>query len=215
MKLIALLLILSSLLSASKLLVVIADDFNASTAKMTLYKEGKKLQTMRVNLGRNGLGWGLGEYTFSHSPSEPRKVEGDGKAPAGIFRLEKRYHSKSEIPKDLLCVDDSTSSHYNTILPIKAVGMLKSFEYMHRDDTLYDQLIVVAHNAKRLKKRGSCIFIHNEKAPFSSTAGCTSMNTKALKKVLKWLKEDNAYLIQLPRAYCAEAKHYFPFIECP
>ena len=213
--------------SVLQLLVVLADDFNSSSANLQPFELKnthfiKKGDPITVNLGRNGLGWGLGRTEIEHKPDEPIKKEGDGKAPAGIFTLKNAFGYERTIlsglpyrhtSKDLICVDDSHSEYYNQIVRISPLVQTGSFEWMKRDDDLYKIGIVVNHNRAALTGRGSCIFLHIERGPFSPTSGCTSMPYYDLKKLIEWLDmKKEPLLIQIPKQYCIEAEKSFPGI---
>jgi len=177
---------------------------------------------INVNLGRNGLGWGLGKEKIVHEPGEPVKKEGDGKAPAGIFTLGNAFgYSKAlstrlsyqSASKDLICVDDSRSRYYNQVVHVSPLVKIRSFEWMRRDDSLYKIGIIVNHNKAALAGCGSCIFLHVEKKRLSPTSGCTSMSYRDLKGLLEWLDpEKEPLLVQIPKQYCPTAEKLFPGI---
>lgn len=203
------------LFSSQQILLVVADDFNTSKASLNCYEDDRLIfSDIKVNIGRTGLAWGLGEQIIQHNPSEPKKYEGDGKAPIGIFKLSNIFGYTSthnfSLPylyasKELICVDDSKSNFYNQI--IEAHGDEKSFEYMKRKDSQYKLGVVVEHNADAISGRGSCIFLHVQKKEGAPTAGCTSMKYEDLKKIVNWLdKKKNPLLIQVPKKYLKEAK---------
>lgn len=210
-----------SIPSATKqLLVVSSDGFNDTKASLQAYERSlddwiKVFKPITVNLGRNGLAWGEGLITFKHEKHEPLKREGDGRAPAGLFRLDLFFGYEDrrfdfpylKVDQNTLCIDDSDSLHYNKIIHENDQTKFKSFEFMKREDILYRLGIVVRHNEKNLKKHGSCIFIHIQKAENSPTAGCTSMEEKQLLKIMNWLnKESSPLLLQLPSSYLQEFK---------
>jgi L,D-peptidoglycan transpeptidase YkuD (ErfK/YbiS/YcfS/YnhG family) len=200
-----LLLFVSAALTASvaheQLLFVVAKDMNASTAALQRYeyrsgvweKAGKRFI---VNVGRNGLGWGLGTIPVPHDDADPIKQEGDGRAPAGIFALGPVFGYRTSLDTampyrqatgDLICIDDSRSAAYNQIVPIASSPAFGSFEWMRRKDGLYRMGVVVRHNDAALPGRGSCIFLHIQRAPGAGTAGCTSMDASELHTVIQWL----------------------------
>ncbi len=209
------------LFSSQQLLLVVADDFNTSHASLECIEDGKVVLHTQVNLGKNGLGWGVGILQFKQKKEEPLKYEGDKKAPAGVFRLTDifgyAHHNNYKLPylytsERLICVDDITSPFYNQI--IEATGNEKSFEQMHREDALYTLGVVVAHNKKAIKGRGSCIFLHIQREDEVPTVGCTSMKYKDLKKIVKWLdKKKNPLLIQLPKSHLEEAQKHYPQLK--
>ena len=210
------------LFSSEQIVLVVADDMNSSHAKLACYEgEHQVFQTMPVNLGKNGLGWGVASAQFKKNPAEPLKYEGDKKAPAGIFPLTHIFgyalKSNYDLPylhadKNLICVDDTHSNFYNQI--IMAHGDEKSFEYMKRKDGQYKLGIVVDYNKKGVKGRGSCIFIHIQRAPKAPTVGCTSMSEKNIQKIANWLdKKKNPVLIQIPKESAKEVIKLYPQLK--
>ena len=170
-----------------------------------------------VVLGKGGLGWGVGLHNASSDTlgapenTEPIKQEGDGKSPAGIFKLGTAYGyatrplSRMKWPyqassQDLRCVDDAKSSFYNQILPEKP-NMWDSAEVMRRTDVLYTWVLDVEHNKQPATPgKGSCIFLHVWRGETNPTVGCTAMAQKNLEKVLSWLDpKAQPLLIQLPK----------------
>ena len=207
-----------SLICSQQVVLVVADDFNTSKAGLELIEDNKVIYSTTVNLGTNGLGWGIGEDVFTIKEHEPLKYEGDKKAPAGVFKLTDifgyYFSEKYKLPylhasEELICVDDSDSYFYNHI--IQKNGDEKSFEYMKRQDTQYKYGVVVKHNAKAKARRGSCIFLHIQKDINASTAGCTSMSESDMKKIIKWLdKAKNPLLIQIPKSSSRELLNIYP-----
>jgi L,D-peptidoglycan transpeptidase YkuD (ErfK/YbiS/YcfS/YnhG family) len=197
-----------------QLLLVVAEDMNRSSALMQRYDHTQKGwkrtgPAVPVNLGRNGLGWGIGVVPLKHAVSDPIKHEGDGRAPAGIFALGPVFgahpSAQTAMPYlqatgDLICIDDRRSSGYNRIAAITPELTFRSFEWMRREDGLYALGVVVQHNAAAVPGRGSCIFLHIERGPGEGTAGCTSMNAEALAEIIRWLDPSKApLLIQIPQ----------------
>ena len=209
------------LFSSQQIVLVVADDFNKSTASLELFEGKKRIFSTNVNIGKNGLAWGIGEVYIDHNLSEPSKYEGDKKAPIGIFKLSTTfgysYKPSTSLPylyadKHLICVDDTNSPFYNQI--IMQTGKEKSFEYMKRDDNQYKYGITVEHNPKQQYKRGSCIFLHIQKAQGIGTAGCTSMQEESLQRILKYLdKKKHPILIQIPKKYAPKILQLYPTLE--
>ncbi len=217
-----LLIISIHLFSSEQIILVVSDNMSTSKAKLECYEDGKKVfDTIDVNLGKNGLGWGIGEYNFPLKKGEVLKYEGDKKAPAGIFKLSDIFgyakNGNYKMPylfasEDLICVDDTHSPFYNQI--IQAHGDEKSFEHMKRDDNQYTIGVVVKHNPKAQNKRGSCIFLHIEKFQGAGTAGCTSMKYNDLKKIVNWLdKKKKPLLIQIPKERAGKVIELFPQLK--
>lgn len=216
--------------ASEQLIVIVSDDFNNTHAVLTRYEkqhdEFKKVgKNTIVNIGRNGLAWGIGESGFTPKLGEPVKREGDGRAPAGIFQISKVFGYapaiKTKMPyvqadKELICVDDSQSKDYNRILDKNRSDNPKSFEWMKRDDDLYKIGLVIEHNAKAKKEAGSCIFFHIRKSEDTPTAGCSAMLEEDLDTIIRWLDPaKNPKVVQIPGSYCSEAKDLYNGIRCP
>jgi L,D-peptidoglycan transpeptidase YkuD (ErfK/YbiS/YcfS/YnhG family) len=170
--------------------------------------------TVAVVVGRNGLGWGAG--LNAESGDGPVKKEGDGKAPAGIFRLSSAfgYAPASDarwlrvpylpLTETIECVDDVNSSKYNLILDRRGVASpdWQSSEKMRSAGEAYRWGVVVEHNtAPTVAGRGSCIFLHIWGGPDKGTAGCTAMQQPALEVLMRWLDpRRRPALVQLPSA---------------
>jgi len=206
------------LFSSQQTILVVADNFHTSRASLEFFQDDIILFHTDVNIGKNGLGWGIGEFEIPHKKGEPLKYEGDKKAPAGIFKLTNifgySYTSQYRLPylhasKKLICVDDSSSPFYNHI--IQATGNELSFEHMKRKDNQYKFGVTVQHNKNAIAKRGSCIFLHIQKSPFTPTVGCTSMKEQDLKKIISLLdKQKNPILIQIPKSATLEVLRLYP-----
>ncbi|HEX9255760.1 MAG TPA: hypothetical protein VF938_09445, partial [Candidatus Angelobacter sp.] len=148
-------------------------------------------QPITVMVGKNGLGWGTGALT-SPAPDvgDPVKKEGDGKAPAGVFRLSKTFGYAAQasdgwkmpyisLMPAIECVDDEKSKFYNTLVDTTTVSAdwgSHENEKMRRPDDLYRWGILVDHNANPpVAGGGSCIFMHIWRGPGQPTVGCTAM----------------------------------------
>ena len=168
--------------------------------------------TVPVVLGKNGLGWGLG-LIDAKSRAGPRKIEGDNKAPAGIFRLSPafgyaRRASWIMLPYVPLTtesegVDDPRSHYYNQLVDRSKVPLVdwRTSEQMRRADDLYKWGVFVAHNPAAKPGAGSCIFLHIWKNSSTATTGCTAMAERDLIQLLSWLDPAaQPILVQMPRA---------------
>lgn len=188
--------------NTKQLLVVTTKNWSTPSGMLQRYEKKENSwekvgKAVNIKLGRNGLGWGIGLHTIPKDAKHIKK-EGDGKAPAGIFRLKQAFgyapfsidypykvHKESDH-----CVDDVNSELYNKIVDSTKVKVdYKSYERMKFPKDYYKYGIVVDHNgitngAKSKRGAGSCIFIHIKKVP---TAGCTVMNESKIKEILKWL----------------------------
>ncbi|MCK9473225.1 MAG: L,D-transpeptidase family protein [Sulfurimonas sp.] len=209
--------------AGEQIILVIGDDYNSTKAKLFCFEDGVQVfDTFEVNVGARGFGHGVGKTQLLGTKMEPMKYEGDKKAPIGIFTLDFIFgyeeNLKFKMPytfaqKDLICVDDSNSDFYNQIIK-KPKDMPKSFEEIRRDDGQYELGIVVGHNKKQLKKRGSCIFIHVQKEKDAPTSGCTSMTLEEIKKIASWLDESkNPILLQITKFQLEEALKLYPSLK--
>jgi L,D-peptidoglycan transpeptidase YkuD (ErfK/YbiS/YcfS/YnhG family) len=187
-------------------LVVVAPDWNAKSGLLRAFERTSSRDDWQshgpaipVVLGKKGLAWGRG---LSAGGTGPSKIEGDNKAPAGIFglgpafgyapRSAARWIKLAYFPltKESEGVDDPHSRHYNQLVNRSEVARVdwKSSEQMLRNDDLYKWGVVVAHNSARTPGAGSCIFLHIWKNSGSATAGCTAMAERDLVSLLRWLK---------------------------
>lgn len=201
--------------------VVTTDDWTATKGEAQMFERKNAKSKWKVIgekfpvvVGKNGLAWGAG---LNELPSDTGgrlalKVEGDGKAPAGIFALSSAFGS-SEKPKFVKlpytrleefteCVDDVKSNHYNKIVDRMKVGAFdwKSSEKMLAVGEPYDLGVFVEHNSERQSGGGSCIFLHIWKDAETPTVGCTAMARENIEKVLTFLDaKKNPVLIQLSK----------------
>lgn len=199
-------------------LLVLAGDWNATQGNLQAFERSwtgawKPVGgDVPVQMGRNGLGWGLGLHP--EQDGGPRKGEGDGRAPAGVFSLGPAFGPAPLSPPNpafpfqvmgpnSLCVDDEVSSYYNLLLESDAVPARNwdSAETMLRPDGLYELGLVVGHNPPPARPgAGSCIFLHLSRTPPAPGAGCTAMARPDLERLLRWLRADKRpVLVQLPR----------------
>ena len=201
--------------TATHLLLVETDSFDSSAATITVYQRGSGSDTwvqyagpLPATVGRNGLGWG---HTFRDlaGPGEPIKVEGDKRAPAGVFSLGRPFGLSPDglahymqLEKDMhLCVDDVGSEHYSRIVPAVAVKPETSVERMWEIE-LYKRGIVVDYPTDRAAKSGSCIFLHVWKNPETATVGCVATSEDTVARLQKWVSEapNGAWIAIVPRA---------------
>jgi D-alanyl-D-alanine dipeptidase len=187
---------------SKQLLVVTTENWSVSSGLMQRYERKNKQwhkvgKILEIKLGRNGLGWGIGLHTIPKD-AEIIKKEGDGKSPAGIFRLNQAFGYEPfniNYPYEVYsetdhCVDDVNSKFYNKIVDSTKIDRdYKSHEVMKFPKDYYKYGIVVDHNgisdgSKSKKDAGSCIFIHIKSIP---TSGCTVMTENEIKDILRWL----------------------------
>lgn len=169
---------------------------------------------IRAVVGRTGLAWGRG-VAVDHGPG-PEKHEGDGKAPAGIFRLGPAfgYAPAGSVPwvrlpyvesrPSVKCVDDAASAFYNRLVDQDTVPRpdWNSHEEMRLSTDVYRLGLWVSHNdAPPEPGGGSCIFVHIWQGPGVPTVGCTAMEAADIEALLRWLDpRARPVLVQATRA---------------
>lgn len=181
--------------------------FSRANKKSAWKQTGK---SFAIVVGKNGLAWS--DDARTKAETEPHKIEGDGRAPAGIFFLPSSFGSPEKpafvkLPYTRLeewteCVDDVKSTHYNKIVDRMKVGNFDwaSSEKMLAIGEQYELGVFVAHNsAPPVNGKGSCIFLHIWKTGSTGTAGCTAMAKENIERVLSWLDPaQKPVLIQMP-----------------
>ncbi len=208
--------------SAHKLIVVTTSGWDDVNGEMQRYeRKGKDWKPVgsqtQIVVGKNGLAW---DDHFAHRQSGVGgvKKEGDGRSPAGFFRIARTFgfaptasDNKFYLPltPTTECVDDVKSKYYNQIVDrmnIKDVDW-NSSEKMRQIEQ-YRLGAEVAYNAEHAPGRGSCIFLHIWSAPGKGTAGCTAMSEEDAQQVMRWL-DDKTVLIQLPKAQYGALKKIY------
>lgn len=156
---------------------------------------------LAANAGKRGIGWGLGEPALPNPGGYPDKKEGDGRSPAGIFRLPFAFGTTPQPPPSgaklpwrectptLRGVDDVKSKYYNQVVDEAAISDKdwNSAEVMRREDGLYDTGVMIGHNAGHVPGGGSCIFLHLWSGPGKGTAGCIALPGEDVRHILAWL----------------------------
>ena len=160
-----------------------------------------------VVVGKNGMAWGKGLGNVE--PDEgPVKREGDGKAPAGIFRLGTAFGydatAETKLPYLALtstteCVDDRKSERYNELVDGAAIAKDWNSSEQMREETGYRKGIFIEHNTPASPGAGSCIFFHIWRGPASPTLGCTAMDQGDISRLFEWLNpRESPVLVQMP-----------------
>jgi len=211
--------------ASTQMLVVTTADWNGIEGTLQAYERPqarKKWKAagdpIQVVIGKKGLAWGAGLAAAGdigkHGPDDPVKHEGDGKSPAGIFRLSTAFGYAAQEPitwkmpyvvltPSVECVDDARSKFYNRVLDRASVTPdWNSSEQMLRPDGEYKWGLEVDHNAEPVTAgSGSCIFMHIWLGPEQGTSGCTAMTEEHLESVIARLDPARSpLLVQLPRA---------------
>lgn len=195
---------------ALRLVMVTTSSMNTTSAKMQLFmRTSPKLPWNRISgvelavVGKSGLGWG---YTFVQfkQEGEAEKFEGDGRTPAGFFRIGSSFgFANSRLPGyivvkagETVCVENPTSVFYNTIRKRAEVGPTINADDMRRTP-LYRRGLFVDYPSDRTSRRGSCIFIHIWERPYKGTAGCIGL-PEARVEALQEFSRPGAVLAVLP-----------------
>ncbi len=197
-------------------IVVTTPSWSASTGTLRAFDritDGNwqpRGQPVDVRIGSAGMAWGRGLFNGDHLPG-PRKIEGDKRAPAGLFKLLFCFGYQQAAPETRLryravdastvTVDDPRSRFYNQMLETTSVQHpdWRSAEKMRLSDDRYKWGIVVGHNLPPIPGAGSCIFMHVWKNSATTTVGCTAMPEKALLDLLRWLDPaKHPLLVQTP-----------------
>jgi uncharacterized protein YijF (DUF1287 family) len=203
----------------TQLLSVVSDGWSDAHATLARYERAPGQSWRAVGsplpavLGRAGYGWGDGLHGRGapDGRSGPRKREGDGRSPAGVFEFGTTYgyaEPTAGLPNYVTataahrCVDDPNSKHYNRVVSTAATAVdFVSAEQMRRDDNLYELAIEIEHNRAPIEAgRGSCIFLHVWAGPGVPVSGCTGIDKVALSSIARWLERDAALLVALPKS---------------
>ena len=221
--------------TARQMLLVTTPSWSSTSGTLQRYsRDGERWASVgdpvEVVVGRSGLGWGVGLHDAALLDG-PTKAEGDGRAPAGVFRLSAAFGYADAEPTGLPyvptpglhCVDDRASASYNLVRDVPPGFDWDSHETMRRRDGLYRIGVIVAHNGPGVDASllpsppttataptpgaGSCIFLHVWRGPGTSTAGCTAMRDPALAEVMAWLDaEADPVLVQLPDSVAEDVR---------
>jgi L,D-peptidoglycan transpeptidase YkuD (ErfK/YbiS/YcfS/YnhG family) len=201
-----------------QLIVSVAPGWDSPSGRLQLFErtgDGWKAAAppVAVLYGKNGLVWGRG-VAGSDEPGR-HKVERDGRAPAGLFRMGKIYTYDSALPAGAnypfrtvgpgdAWIDDSTHPQYNQHVVIDPANPPPWFEKqkMRHGDFAYRWLIEIRHNSDPpAPNAGSAIFFHLRRGPSRPSAGCTVMSEDSLVNLIRWLRADQRpHYALLPRA---------------
>jgi L,D-peptidoglycan transpeptidase YkuD (ErfK/YbiS/YcfS/YnhG family) len=146
-------------------------------------------------IGRSGIG--------------RRKIEGDGKTPAGRFaipwflfrpdggfRLARNFRALP-IRRDSAWCDDPGDRNYNRF--IRLAPRETSRERLWREDRLYDVIGILDYNIQsRVRGRGSAIFFHLARRDLSPTAGCVALRAADMRRLLPRLSKKVVMVVGQP-----------------
>ncbi len=203
---------------ARQLIVGLADAWDSSRATLWTFErtrtgwEPTDISEVPILLGRNGLAWGKGVLPV---PQGQLKREGDGKTPAGYFKIGKIYGYPDHLPAGSsfpyhqvgyydCWVDDVNNPHYNRHYIAKPGQEPPWFESqrVRLGDYAYKYKIEIRHNSDPPEPGyGSAIFFHIRRGENRPTVGCTSMAESELVRLIQWLRADkNPHYVVLSRA---------------
>ena len=204
--------------NTKQLIIGIAPDKNSSHVALSIFEKNHTgwIQdgvAWKGRLGRNGLAWGIGLHP--HNLKGMKKKEGDGRAPAGIFKIGSESgfvfgYAPSKAIKKLpslpykvittkdLWIEDATSPYYNRhiLLPHDPKAKWEKKAQMRQGDHAHSLKLFIAHNEATAKKpatpnAGSSIFFHIWRAGGDKpTAGCTTMSEIKLKEIISKIDPD-------------------------
>jgi L,D-peptidoglycan transpeptidase YkuD (ErfK/YbiS/YcfS/YnhG family) len=205
--------------NSRQLVLVTTADWNANQGMLQTFamtEQGWRAvaSAIPITIGRAGAVWGVGLHP---EQSGPIKREGDGRSPAGVFRIGSAFgypsSARTALPYEAMsesdyCIDVSASPLYNRIVDARVVGKQAiegSTEPMRRDihangDPRYKLGFIIEHNSKGGAALGSCIFAHIWKEPGEPTSGCTAMDESSMQSLLAWLQpKQNPIFVLLPQ----------------
>ncbi|MFN0128504.1 MAG: L,D-transpeptidase [Verrucomicrobiales bacterium] len=207
--------------ATTQVVVGLADDWNSTSVALQRWERKARSPWRPIGapwtgrLGGAGLIWGRGLHP------EPKgaalKVEGDKRAPAGVFALgtacgydreivrhpEQPYFQVTE--RDLW-VEDPDSPHYNRHVRLGHAPRTawEKKAQMRQRDYAHSLKLFVRHNAPPhvVPGGGSSIFFHIWRAGGTKASiGCTTMSEPKLRELIAWLnpRQVPVYVL-LPRA---------------
>ena len=138
---------------------------------------------LKCCVGKNGL--------------KSNKKEGDYATPKGLFKLKKLYFRKDRlgipktkikkkiIKKNMAWCDDPKHKDYNKEIYISNKKYKENF---YKINHVYDYLITISYNEKKIPYKGSAIFLHLTEN-YKPTAGCIALKKKDFEILLKLIDQ--------------------------
>jgi len=190
-----------------QLVVSIAPGWNSSAGRLQLFERGPDgwravAGPVPVLYGKNGLAWGRG--LLGSGEQGLRKIEHDGRAPAGVFKIGKIYTYDAKLPEGAdypfhqvtaadAWVDDIKLPEYNRFVTVDPKNPPPWFgkQKMRLNDFAYHWLVEIRHNADPpVPGSGSAIFFHIRRGETRPTSGCTTMARPDLVRLICWLRAE-------------------------
>jgi len=210
----------SELKNALQLLLVQAQDWNHYEGLMQLYvrqsdqsKWEMKGKPIKVILGYDGLGWvDPSAYSSIARNEDPKKIDGDKRSPAGIFKLGLAFGNNAQfidnprydykvVDENDRCVTYNDSKFFNRIVNKSKLSAWESYKSvdLNNSEGLYD-LGIVIEKPDNLSNKNSfgCLFIHAGNEKRVGTWGAIEMDIRDLQDIVYWLDRDkNPVIAQL------------------
>lgn len=180
---------LAVLRRASRLILVVADDFNGPSASVSLFERNlgsgawtAVSQPMQAVIGEEGLAWWPTFESFG-AEGEPIKAEPDQRTPAGVFPVGATFgYDALETSFDMplaagqhFCVDDTSSPLYNRIVREDDVEDDVTGERMWQLSD-YRRGLVIDYPTDLERHPASCVFVHIWSGEGVGTAGCVGLS---------------------------------------
>jgi L,D-peptidoglycan transpeptidase YkuD (ErfK/YbiS/YcfS/YnhG family) len=210
--------------SCRQCILVLTDSWEATHGTLSTFERDRSSAWCEhglitpVLIGKAGLAWGRGVIDTA-GLSGPVKIEGDNKAPAGVFRLGTVFGRAKlvrltrmpylPLSANILAIDDPQSRYYNQLVDVTQVRDRDwhRAENMILSDHRYDWGVFVKHNLPPQSGVGSCIFLHVWKNSATLTTGCTAMPEAKLLELIHWLDSSrDPVLTQLPQSIYNELR---------
>jgi len=193
-----------------RLVLVLVPTMRSSFGSLLLFERGEDESAWQlvhpaepVVLGFKGLAWANAFRSFARA-GEPIKREGDGRTPAGIYRIGRPFGFSATLLKDylritadLVCIHDPASPHYNTIISRAIVGRRARGEDM-KTIGLYRRGLVIEYPTDGAARAGSCIFIHVWRSATRGTAGCLALPEQRVAALQEFAAEHRTAVAIIP-----------------
>jgi L,D-peptidoglycan transpeptidase YkuD (ErfK/YbiS/YcfS/YnhG family) len=217
--------------NTKQLIITMAPSWNSNTATMSKFSRTKKGWVQEgpswpARLGAKGVAWGRGEHPADPPSGSKMKVEGDKRAPAGVFRFGTTFGFAAEAPpkskmpysqatnRDLL-VEDPNSPDYNRWVRLDhpAASAWEIANAMTLDDPAHELKTFVEHNTSPhpIPGAGSAILLHVWRPNTDSfTSGCTAMDRQTMFDLVTWMDpaKQPRYVLLTQSVYDSVAKQW-------